>query len=228
MIGCGGWWFIVMSLVLYLLTWLSLTLVSFSPDRPRRSLVAILILSVLIAVVVSLMFPYKPSCWLDTEWCFPVGMVYALYGNRLEILLNKTRIPCSLWGILLVSASLWGLWHFRLFARGFGWLTGVSLGNLSIIHYSSAMACVFALGITWLFASVTWSRVPRPLVWLGQNAFFLFLFQYVPMGYFRHLGLSAAHPRLSILLAFALAICLAALMKWVFSCVSHRFTKMAR
>ncbi|MDO5450166.1 MAG: hypothetical protein Q4F30_04655 [Akkermansia sp.] len=225
MVGCGSWWFIVMSLVLYLLTWLSFSVVGFSPERPRRSLVAILILSILVAVVVSLMFPYKPTWWLDTEWCFPAGMLYALYGHRLEFLLNKSRLPALVWGLLLVSASLWALHHFRLFAKFFGWLSGIALGGWAGIHYTSALACFFALGVTWIFASVTWSRVPRPLVWLGQNAFYLFLFQYVPMKLFRDFGISASHPRLSILLAFILAIGLAALMKWVFLYAEHRCTK---
>ena len=228
MVGCGGWWFIVMSLVLYLLTWISFSAITFSPEHPHRSLVGIAILIILIGIVVSLMYPYKESWWLDTEWCFPGGMLYCLYRRKLEYVVRKSRIPCFLWGAALIYASVWALHHFHLFAKAFGWLTGISLGELSFVHYSSALACIFALGITWLFASVTWERTPAPLVWLGRNAFYLFLFQYVPMTFFRHVGLNASHPQLCILLAFVSAIALSALMKWIFSCAPTLITAARR
>ncbi len=228
MIGCGSWWFIVMSLALYLLSWLSFSLATFSPDNLRRSAAAIGILTILIGVIITLMFPYKTFDWLSTEWCFPAGMLYCLYGRKLEYIVRKSLIPCFLGGAAVIYISVWALGHFRLFARAFGWLTGISLGELGLVHYSSALACFFALGITWLFASVTWERTPAPLVWLGRNAFFLFLFQYVPMEFFSHIELNATHPHLCILLTFVSAITLSALMKWIFSCVSMRFSTESR
>lgn len=226
MIGCGDWWFIVMSLALYLLTWVSLSAISFSPEHPHRTLIGIFILGVLVAVGVSLLFPFKQTWWLDTEWCFPAGMLFALYGSRLERFIGKARIPSILWGTLLVISSVWALEHYRLFAKAFGWLTGIAIDNFHLIHYTSALACFFALGITWLFAAVTWERTPAPLVWLGRNAFFLF--QYVPMEFFRHIGLNATHPHLCILLTFVSAITLSALMKWIFSCAPTLITAARR
>lgn len=228
MIGCGGWWFIVMSLALYLLTWISFSLVSFSPDNLRRSAAAIGILTILIGIVITLMFPYKTFSWLSTEWCFPAGMLYCIHRRKLEYIVRKSRIPCFLWGSALIYASVWALGHFPLFAKAFGRLTGIPLGGLGFVHYSSALACIFALGITWLFASVTWERTPAPLVWLGRNAFYLFLFQYVPMHFFRDTGLVATHPHLCILLTFVSAIALSALMKWIFSCVPTLITAARR
>ena len=105
MIGCGDWWFIVMSLVLYLLTWISFSLVSFSPDNLRRSAAAIGILTILIGIVITLMFPYKTFCWLSTEWCFPAGMLYCIHRRKLEYIVRESRIPCFLWGSALIYAS---------------------------------------------------------------------------------------------------------------------------
>lgn len=218
MVGCGGWWFIVMSLLLYLLTWFSFMVVSSLPEC-RRSFAAIAILFILVAITVSLMYPYKAYWWVDTEWCFPAGMLYCTLRHKIEDMLGKSRLPCLLCGGTLILASVWALNNFHLFAKGVDRLTGLHANGLCQIHYTSAMACVFAMGVTWLFAAITWERIPAPLMWMGRNAFYLFLFQYVPMHYFRLIGLPASHPRLSILLSFVSAIALAGLMKWIFAFV---------
>lgn len=210
-----GWWFIQFSLFLYLLTWLSFRCCRFCPDSPFRIYTAIALLGMLIALMVSFLCPYYESWSLDTEWCFPAGMLYFMLRSQAERLINATHLPALLWGAALVLSSLWVENHYGFFLRSCEWVLGCPIRGASILHlhYTSALACIFSVGITWFFAGITWQRVPRPLIWLGENAFYLFLFQYVSIRFFKAVGLNTFCPELGLLCTFIGAVVLSALMK---------------
>lgn len=217
-----NWWFIRMSLFLYVLSWCAFTCCGFTPGKRYRTYVAIVLLVVMVAVLVSAMQPFYESWSLDTEWCFPVGMLYCMLRTRAERLVNATQLPCMLLGAVVTFSALWSINHFDVFFRlanhAYGKLVGFSLPYTEVIHlhYTSALACVFSIGITWFFAGIAWKQVSRPLVWLGENAFYLFLFQYVSIHFFKAVGLNAVYPELGILCTFIGAIVLSAGMKKLF------------
>lgn len=210
-----GWWFIRVSLYLYVLTWFSFRCCGFSPASSGRTYAAIALLTLSITIMVSMISPFYESWSLDTEWCFPAGMLYFMLRSRAERLINATRLPAMLWGAVLTLAALWVLNHYSLFLRSCEWVLGYPLRGVAILHlhYTSALACIFSIGITWFFAGITWQKVPGPLVWLGENAFYLFLFQYVSIRFFKAVGLNTFSPELGILCTFIGAVVLSALMK---------------
>lgn len=214
-----GWWFIRMSLFLYVLSWCAFTCCGFNPAKRCRTYAAIALLGVTVAVLVSAMQPYYESWSLDTEWCFPAGMLYCMLRERAERWVNATRLPCMLLGAVVTLSALWGVNHFDVFCRAFGRLTGEAMPYSAVVHlhYTSALACIFSVGITWFFAGITWKQVPRPLVWLGQNAFYLFLFQYAVIFFFKRIGLNAFCPALGILCSVLFAVALSAVMKYLFT-----------
>lgn len=224
MVGMGGWWFIVMTLALYLLTWASFRLCG--TQRPWRALT---LLAALTLVLCLTLLPYKPQWWLDTEPCFAAGAAYYLLQPRIDALLIKTRLPISLLGACVTALAVIGVTHLPICNQCLAHLLQMNAEAnrpLCFLLLTQGLAILFAIGVTWFFAGVSWQRVPRFLKWFGGPAVFVvFLWHFIPIRLSCHLGLNTACPPLHVLAVFLSSILLAWLGIRLFNFVDRLFWK---
>ncbi len=224
MVGMGDWWFIVMTLALYLLTWISFRLCS-----ARRPWCAVFMLLALTLALCLALLPYKPQWWLDTETCFAAGSAYCLLQPRIDAMLVKTRLPISLLGAGVTALAVAGITHLPTFDYYTATLLPLNPNldkPLRFLLFTQALAIPFAIGISWFFAGISWQRVPTFLKWFGGPAVFaVYLWHYIPVRYFCHLGLNTASPTLYVLVVFLCAILLGWLGIQLFKKVNRLFWK---
>ncbi|MCQ2366109.1 MAG: acyltransferase family protein [Akkermansia sp.] len=224
MVGMGGWWFIVMTLALYLLTWASFRLCG-----TQRPWCAIVLLAVLTLALCIALFPYKEQWWVDTELCFPAGAAYFILQPRTDALLARTRLPISLIGAGVTALAIVGLSHLLHLNYYVSYLLQLEPEiNIPLrkVLLTQALAIVFAVGVTWFFAGISWQRVPRFLKWFGGTAVFaVFLWHFIPIRLSCHLGLNTACPPLHVLAVFLSAILLAWLGIRLFNFIDRLFWK---
>ena len=224
MVGMGGWWFIVMTLALYLLTWISFRLCS-----ARRPWCAVFMLFALTLALCLALLPYKPQWWLDTEPCFAAGAAYCLLQPRIDAMLVKTRLPISLVGAGVTALAVVGITHlptFNYYTALVFQLNPEVDKPLRFLLYTQALAIPFAIGITWFFAGISWQRVPAFLKWFGGPAVFVvFLWHFIPLRLSCHLGLNTACPFLHVLAVFLCAIILGWLSIRLFKVIDGLFWK---
>ena len=203
MIGAGGYWFIVMTLAIYLVTWFGFKI--FGVNRP---LLSILLSFVLIYVLCVALIPIKPMWWLDTELCFPCGMLMALFLPEVENVVRKIRVPVLLVGALCLVAG-WVLMKYHMIPyyvvkEKFGLLEWLPVGWQNLLrdayHILLYPLCtvVFVLGVLWLFAGIKWKKEPSFLVWLGGPAvFYIFVLHFIPIRIIQTGGLVGPYPIMS-------------------------------
>ncbi len=203
LLGMGGAWFIIMTLAIYIIVWFSFKICSIR--RPLLSIGMVFVLT--FALCVSLI-RVKPSWWLDTELCFPCGMLMALYLPQIEQVVRKIRLPIMLVGMLFVCVGWVLMRHHMIPARPMFYHLGLmNLLNGSVIgflldayHIFIYPLCtvVWVLGILWIFAGIQWQRVSRFLVWLGGPAVcYIFLLHFIPLRIIQAGKLSGPYPILS-------------------------------
>ncbi len=232
MVGAGGYWFIIMTLAIYVATWIGFKLCGI-----RRSTISVLVSASLIYILCVALTPIKPMWWLDTELCFPCGMLLAIYLPHVEGLIRKSRIP-----IIIIGSIFTGTGWLLMQYNGAGY--DILLNNHVLdflapkyLPYSVKAYYIFVyplctvvwvLGILWLFASVKWEKEPAFMVWLGGPAvFYIFVLHFIPIRLIQYFGTegefttgivkeafgwSASHPNLVILSTVLSSVGLAYLM----------------
>ena len=144
-------WYIFAYLCCCLFSYIALSLCS---SRKK----AIVLASLLVIVYYVLMFFYKQPWWYNTIFCYPAGMLYSEYKEKINVFFNKNfHISC-----LLVLV---------LFVTSFAFSSNAIMYNISSVAFS--FLCV-------LF-SMRVSLNSKPLIWLGANLFPLYIYQRLPM-----------------------------------------------
>ncbi len=195
----GGCWFIFNTLVLYLFTWVSFRLVT--PGRPWLALGLLAVLTLAYCLVLQ---PYRPLYELTTELCFPAGAAYLLLRPRIDAAMSRMPGPVMAWGAAGILAAV----GMQKVTVGIAWHSVHIFGLDSYAEYmqivvKQALAVLFALGVTWLFAGVSWRKVPRAFTWLGGTAVFsAYVFQFVPFRILCHLGWNEYSQPLYVIAAF--------------------------
>lgn len=199
MVGAGGCWFIVMTLAIYVMVW-----IVFKVRGLRNLLGSVVLVSALIYVLCVALVFVKPMWWLDTELCFPCGMLLAIYLPMIESAIRKIRLPIGLVGVTFIVAG-WFLMinhmdAYYLVSDCF--LTGfLSQGRIQLIGHAYHIliyplcSVVWVLGILWMFATVQWKKEPAFLVWLGGPAvFYLFVLHFIPIRLIQYWGTDGDFP----------------------------------
>lgn len=161
-------WFVFVILMLYILSFLSLTLSEKVCGKNESKLVVIAItvtaMSILLWYV--LRFSGKGSWWYDTILTFPLGMWFSIYKSRFDALMKRNAIS---WLLVVCSVVVTGIWH-------------TVIGN----DHLGICACLFCLSIVLIMTKVDISN--KVLYWLGTHAFAIYIMQRWPMNLFEHMG----------------------------------------
>lgn len=184
-------WFIFDTLVFYLIVYAAMGIChKFSKNQTLFCLIA----TVLCAVFWFILYRVKgpESWWYNTIFCFPMGLWYSAYQERINKLCRKP----VLWGIGLVLTAVV---FYVLY----------SSGNEVLYTLCSALFCVVLAMITMRV------RICNPvLTWLGVNSFSIYILQRLPMMLFSKLGLQS-HPYLYVLLVVAVTLPISAAFTWL-------------
>ena len=203
MLGLGGYWFILMTLGIYAIVWLS-----FKVCGLQKLTMAIVVAFVLVSLFCALLIPVKPMWWLDTELCFPCGMLMARYLTQIEDAIRRIRVPIIVVGVC-VSVVGWTMMKYHMLPfhvvhekfKLLSWLPDelqVYVGKLYHVLVYPLTTGVWVLGLLWSFASIQWQKVPSFLVWLGGPAvFYIFVLHFIPLRIVQAGRLSGPYPVLS-------------------------------
>ena len=154
-------WFMFDTFVFYFLVFISFF-------RSLTNIRGLVIFSVLTSVFAALPFFVQSSIWWNTLFCFPLGMWYALFKERIELLLRK---PSHYWILLIILSIIFvPLWIIRY-----------RLGGLPHI----ALSAVFAFII--LLITMKISIGNSILGYLGKHLFSFYMLQRIVFTAYRHL-----------------------------------------
>lgn len=101
----------------------------------------------------------KESWWYDTLLCFPLGILYNRYQEKIDTGLKDWK------RYFLVGA-------FSIFLL----VESHQMGNF--VSYN-VCACFFVLLITWITMKVKVEN--KILSWLGKNSFYIYIYMRIPM-----------------------------------------------
>ncbi len=205
MLGAGAYWFVMMSLVLYVFTYVSFKICGL--QRPLRAIVVMFVLTGGLCVG---LIPIKPMWWLDTALCFPCGMLMALYLPRVEGLVRRTRIPIMLVGVMLAIVGMllvrMHMYPFYLVQEKLhlqeclsaDWYVYLREAYHALLF--PFMTVAWVLGVLWFFAGIEWKKIPSFYLWLGGPAvFYIFVLHFIPMKIMQTLKLDASIEKASVL-----------------------------
>ena len=152
-------WFMFITFVLYLLVYLSFRFVRF-----KNELWNVVLMTVLSLAAIGVLFFLKERHWYDTLICFPLGMGYALYQEKIDSVMRKAKVY---WPITLALSALFlALWYVDLRVMPLG------------LRYL-VIPPLFALVLTaWTMKIKIGNRV---LDFFGKHVFSIYILQRVPM-----------------------------------------------
>lgn len=162
-------WFIFDILILYLTTYAGLLLCSRKGWGKNRFLIFSYV-----STFAMTMFLYKVKSeelwWCDTILAYPTGMLWSVYRNEFEAKLRRQETYLI---TLITVAFLFGISYY--------------IGrNLAI----SAMLASMFFGILVILASMRLKIGNPALIWLGTNAFSIYILQRIPMIIATEVGLN--------------------------------------
>lgn len=160
-------WYIFDIVLLYLLTYMAFRFTCWqSKERPTLAAIIVLIFTC-IGILILVRYPWiKPVWWYDTILCYSMGLLYSLYKDRIENIIN-----CSLvsWAVSAVLA--WLVFYF-------------------FKTHSNNIWMVIGTNISFCFAlTITTMRLllhNKVLVWCGQHLFEIFILHRIPLLVLQH------------------------------------------
>ena len=204
-------WFICMTLLAYLLIFLSFTVCG-----ARRPYWAIALTAAVMLTSLYIIGQFKESYWVSTYLCIPAGMLFAVRKEHVEKYLSKVPYSAIGLGILMIVCGcvlysllyspphiLHGLlqlpYNLRLF-----------LANIGSI--------MFAGGLTYVYSCISFRKLSPVMVWLGGAALFpVYIFHLMPMIIGHHFKWDTCHPQFYIAGCLIASLLLAVLFQRIYS-----------
>ena len=155
LIGWSGFgnsnWYIFTILILYFITYLSLK--SFKSNKER--ICSMLIGTLLYTMIMKF---YKQPYWYNTAFCYPLGMIFSMYKEKIEKWINDKDLVSIIYCIVFFVIT------YKL--------------RSNIVWYE-INTLIFALTIVLLTRKIQITNVV--VEWMGRNLFPLYIFQRLPM-----------------------------------------------
>lgn len=178
-------------LILYILTWLSFSLV-WRSDIKRRGFLGCTLLTILtVAVVYIFMKVGRPNYYYNTLIIYSLGCWYALFQEKIESILMRNDFNYVFCLTLLVAGYCY---------------TYLNRWNYGIEGYT-VWAALFTL--LFLMISMKFSFRSNILSWFGEHVFSVYILQRIPMMILKHVGLAENHRYMFLVMALLMTIVLA-------------------
>ncbi|MBQ6814968.1 MAG: acyltransferase family protein [Lachnospiraceae bacterium] len=177
-------WYMFAIFTLYIITYVSF--ITFKTDR----LFAFLLFGLLSVAYVTLICKYQGMWWCDTYLCYLAGMIYSAHKEKIDGFFVKSR---NLGYIITLVATL-ALYFIVAPVR----YTGIYIYNF--------VAIIFCLCI--IILSMRFTIRSKILIWCGQNLFWLYILQRIPMIILKHIGFSQNNEYIFVISCVILTIIL--------------------
>lgn len=187
-------WFIFDTLVFYIIAFIALGIKEVTKTGIKIFASVISVLCLFFIAVMYLVygdFGENAVHWYNTLLCFPVGVWYAAFKDKIDVLARKWYLW---WPALAIMAVLFiELYSFRYF-----------------YHYYLLLSALFCIILTWVTMKV---RFNNPILrWLGNHFFEIYIIQRIPITLIKHFGLNTNQFVYTALVVVGTLFC-----AWVFS-----------
>ena len=175
-------WYIFVILVLYFITYLSFII--FKKEN-KNAIILCTLLTILTIIALS---TYKESYWYNTMLCYPFGMMFSYHKNKI----NKLMLNNKTYYLTLVFLFLLFIGIRRV-------------STISTLYYS-VFAIIFVIIVVMLTMK---SKINNKyLKWFGDNLFYIYILQRIPMLILSRLSYSNTHPYRFVIICFISTILL--------------------
>lgn len=183
-------WYIFSILVLYFTTYLSFSI--FKNDT-KKAVFTNVILTILIMISLYSLKGSEQSYWYNTLLCYPFGLIYSLYKDSInKLLFNNKTYYLLLITLLIIFICI------------------KKVQYLNIVFYS-IVALMFVFLIVMVTMKVNINN--RYLKWFGDNLFYMYILQRIPMIVLTKLGYVNNHGYRFLLLSFIITVVLSIIYK---------------
>ncbi len=198
-------WFMFAIFVLYIFV-----IIAFNLFKNKK--VALAMMFALTLIYSMVMLAFKTPMWMDTVFCFPLGMVWSLYREKIENVLSDNR------------------WFYAIFA-----MLAIVCGPLNYIYGRSGMPMhpviypMIAGCFAFLTVMLTMKVKLRSKVFsfFGKYVFWFYILQRIPMIIAQMAGVTK-WPYAFLAITLVSTICLSVTYGRVFSLMSNRQNKAER
>ena len=193
-------WYIFSTLGLYCITYLSL-----KAFKGKQAVGAIWIQTILFVLFLSL---YKNGYWYNTLWCYPLGITYSYYKDKIENFVLRNNFS----------------YFVCLFTALFSTFIFTYLGTKNVYYYE-LWAISFTLFIVFITMKI---NIQNPILnWLGKNLFWLYILQRIPMLILQYYRITN-YPYLFFIVSFIATILLAYEFSFIFQKIDKKLFKKTK
>lgn len=191
-------WFIFDILCLYLISY-----ISFKAYGMKKGILAVWIYTF---ILIFFLITFKQGWWYNTLLCFPLGITYSFYKDKIETLVQKDNLSYIVTLLMMFLAT---------FAFTF-------LCCHSVWYYE-----LWAMSFTLLIVFITMKiNFKSPILeWLGKNLFWLYILQRIPFMILSTFKYNLLHPYRFFAFSFVITIALAAIFNKVFGKLTNKIFK---
>lgn len=172
-------WFVFAIIFLYLFTYLS-----FKIAKNKSYLINVLLIAASTALYIIVLRNFRSRFWYDTVLCYPLGMLYSLYKDKIEKL----------------TADRIYKWIVAVF------IVGILTAGLKVLGGNALLSVLLGFMLTGIFIVIVTMRVSlhnKALNWFGAHLFEIYLLHRIPMIILNKLGLIKSIPSISFIICIA-------------------------
>ncbi len=183
-------WYIFSILILYLITYIAFKIFK---NNNRN---AIILCSIITLTTMFLLSFFKEPYWYNTMLCYPLGMFYSYYKDKIFEFLKNNKLYYPLFIFLIIIFFL--------------------VRKISTIHFMcyGILTIIFVLIVVLLTFKV--KIYNKMLKWLGDYLFYVYILQRIPMIALSRYGFSDVYPYIYIIICFIITIILTIIYSKVF------------
>ncbi len=185
----GRSWYIFAILCFYLFTY-----VAFKLTKRQKMLRGGVLVTIFCILYIAVIQNFKPRFWYDTVLCYPLGMFYSLYREKIE---------------KLVANKLY-MWIIALLICGTASIALKVFGNNALIP---VLIGFMMTGLFVVFVTMRISFGNKILDWCGKYIYEILILHRIPMTVFDQLGIIKNNP----ILGFVLSLISTMILSYLFS-----------
>lgn len=182
-------WYIFCILVLYLITYLSFKVFK----NNKKAIVSTLFLTILFYIFLK---NTQPSYWRNTLFCYNLGMIYSYNKDKIEkFILKNSRYLLILLFMIIIFSLLY------------------KIKTLNVLYFD-LLSLVFVIIIVLISLKI---NINSPILkWFGDNLFWVYILQRIPMIILSSVGYQS-HKYRYFIICFIVTILLTIIVKKIYS-----------
>ena len=183
-------WYIFYTFITYIFIIIAFNIFK---NNDKRAIIFIIFLTLIYSI---LMLKFKNKTWMDTSFCFSLGMIYSYFKTDIEKFIQKNKTYIIFFCILLISYLILNIIYYKI-------------RNPYIYIVISSVFSLLVVMITMKFTiNCKFFEI------LGKNVFWIYILQRIPMIILSNLKMQN-HQYLFLILSFLSTIIIAEIYKYI-------------